>query len=204
MPNEQLQNFIKESQKAGRSKEDIKKDLLASGWQDSDVEEAFKMPGTQTTVSAPVIKEPKIIKEQKVASPESSKKLLWIVLAVVVVIVLAAGAYMLFLKPQTSVKPQQAQTQATSTASTTTVVVPPTPVAASCTASGPASAIYTQGSVTSVDSFGKTQKLTDDCADATYMEKYICYESPVGSGKFASGRQVVKCANGCVSGACKK
>jgi hypothetical protein len=84
----------------------------------------------------------------------------------------------------------------------------PTPVAATCTTSNvgldAASAIYVKGTVTSVDSTGKTQELADDCINAIYLEKYICYESPTGSGHYASGRTVVKCANGCVNGACKK
>jgi len=111
---------------------------------------------------------------------------------IVVIAIIVIGAIVFFNRPQATKKTPAL----------------PTPVAATCVASdanlSAAAAIYVKSSVTSVDSTGNVQNLTDDCIDATYLEKFICYESPVGSGKFASGRQVVKCANGCVNGACKK
>lgn len=120
------------------------------------------------------------------------KKSAWIIIAAVVVVIICIGAYVFFAKRQ---------------ATTNVPQTPPLAVAATCTASDAsqgAGAIYTKGTVTSVDSTGYTQTLTDDCANATYLEKYICYESPVGSGHYADGRTVVKCANGCLNGACKK
>lgn len=41
MENQQLVDFIKASIEQGKSKEEIKKSLLASGWQDADIEKVF-------------------------------------------------------------------------------------------------------------------------------------------------------------------
>ena len=121
------------------------------------------------------------------------KKSSWIVVAaVVLIIIIGIGAFMFFAKQKAA--PGMPQT-------------PPVAVAATCAdsdASLGADAIYTKGTVTSTDSLGHTQTLTDDCVNATYLEKYICYESPVGSGHYTDGRTVVKCAKGCANGACKK
>jgi hypothetical protein len=203
MPNEQLQNYIQESIKAGGNKEDIKKSLIAAGWQEPDIEEVFRILEAPIAMPVPAAQSPE---------PKKHGRLVWIIVAIVLVIVIGIGAYLFFAKPRVSAPVKSAQTQnQTQSSSTTSANVaaqpsstPPAPVAASCTASGPASEIYIKGTVTSVDSAGKTQTITDDCADATYMEKYICYESPAGSGHYASGRQVVKCTNGCANGACKK
>jgi hypothetical protein len=81
------------------------------------------------------------------------------------------------------------------------------PVAATCTDSNAtlgANAIYAAGTVTSVDSSGNTQKFTDSCGDATHLIEYVCRESPVGSGHYASGRTIVQCPKGCLGGACQK
>ena len=114
--------------------------------------------------------------------------------AIVIIAVIVIGAIVFFNRSQTTKKIPAA--------------VAPSPVAATCVASdanlSAADAIYVKGTVTSVDSTGNVQNLADDCITSSYLEKFICYESPVGSGKFASGRTVVKCANGCVDGACKK
>ena len=119
------------------------------------------------------------------------KKSAWIVAAVVMAVIVI-GAYVFFAKQRAA--PGTLQTL-------------PLAVAATCTdsdASQGASAIYTKGTVASVDSLGETQTLTDECANTTYLIEYICYESPVGSGHYADGRTVVKCAKGCANGACKK
>jgi cytoskeletal protein RodZ len=204
MPNEQIQSYIQENLNAGVSKEDVKKNLLASGWQETDIEAAFAAWGAPTATTPMATTTPQ---------PRSWKKNLWVSIAVVIIL-LGIGIVWFFLKSQTppaTIPTATTNNVASSTTTTTTTTAPavkPTPVAATCIASDggldAASAIYVKGTVTSVDSTGKTQTLTDDCANAIYLEKYICYESPTGSGHYASGRTVVKCANGCVNGACKK
>lgn len=85
----------------------------------------------------------------------------------------------------------------------------PTVVAATCTDSdgnGAESGIYTKGTVTAINSNDEKTVSTDECAaeDSRYLIEWICSESPLGSKNFGAGRQVVKCANGCKSGACVK
>lgn len=202
MLNEQLQNYIQESIAAGAGREDIKRSLLAAGWQASDIEEAFGAP--ETPVVIPVPATPPM-------EPKEHGKFVWIIAAAIFIILIGVGAYLFFAKPRASAPAgQPASARSSSTANVVAPLptsTPPAPVAATCTdsdASQGANAIYTKGTVTSIDSSGKTQTLTDDCANATYLEEFICYESPVGSGHYASGRQVVKCPNGCLNGACKK
>jgi hypothetical protein len=87
------------------------------------------------------------------------------------------------------------------------VAVAPLPVAAICANSNAAlgaNAMYTKGTVTSTDSGGNTQVLTDECADISHLVEYVCYESPVGSGHYASGRTIVVCTHGCSGGVCRK
>jgi hypothetical protein len=117
------------------------------------------------------------------------KELGWTIVVIAIIII---GAIVFFVQPQATKK----------------ISAPATPVAATCVASdanlSAAASIYAKGTVTSVDSAGNVRSFEDDCLDAVTMEKFICYESPVGSGHYASGRTVVKCANGCVDGACQK
>jgi hypothetical protein len=199
MPNEQIKSYIQQSLAAGSSKEDIKKNLLASGWQSADIEEALGAPGTPAATPA---------SPEQPTQPKTNKKLLWIVVAVIVIIALGACAYVFLSNSHAPATGKHLQKQAMPRVSTTTITTPPAtpsaPVAASCTASVPSSTTDVQGTVTSVDSSGRAQKLTDDCLDAATMEKFFCYESPVGSGHYASGRKVVDCPNGCVNGACQK
>ena len=205
--NDQIKNYIEEAVRAGKSMEDIKQSLLAFGWQEADIEEALAAPAAPTT--APVV---------EVAKQRSSSKLAWTLVAILAIIIVI-GAVLFFLKPSApasplpvavpvQTQPVASTTPVASVAPTTpTTTAPPSAVAATCTdsnASLGANAIYTQGTVTSIDSTGNAQKLTDDCGDATHLIEYICYESPVGSGHYASGRTIVQCPKGCANGACKK
>jgi hypothetical protein len=133
-----------------------------------------------------------------------NKKKTWIIVAVVAVIIVALAIYWLSLPPKAAPGTNNIPPPGSSAPE---VPAAPLPVAATCTdsnASLGANAIYTQGTVVSVDSTGNTQKLTDECADATHLVEYVCYESPVGSGHYASGRKIISCANGCANGVCKR
>lgn len=52
MPNDKLLNFVKQSQSAGQTDEQIKAALRSAGWQESDIEEGFKSLKPQITLPA--------------------------------------------------------------------------------------------------------------------------------------------------------
>jgi hypothetical protein len=198
MINEQLQNYIQESVRAGGSREDIKKSLIAAGWQEADIEEAFRTLEPQVVV--PVLVGQPI-------EPKAHKKFGWIIAVIAIIVVLGIGAYLFFARPWATAKQQTPPPSTGANTLPQSSQTPPVPVAATCTDSNAAqgvNAIYTKGTVTSVDSVGHTQTFTDDCANMTYLVEYVCYESPVGSGHYTDGRTLVSCPHGCANGTCKK
>lgn len=196
---DELQKYVSASLGAGETKEGIRNALLAAGWDEAAVNGVLGFPEMP---EAP----------EEMTRHKKRKKIGLVTAIVAVIAVAGAAATFFFLMPSHPSQPpagpsagQENGANGGAAAATNTAAVYSGPIASTCAdsdASLGANAIYTKGSVTAVNSNGDAQTLIDYCADKTHLIEYICYESPVGSGKYGSGRTIVDCANGCLNGAC--
>lgn len=107
MASQELVNYIKQRINLGNTKEDIKKDLIKAGWQESDVEEGLKEVSLAVTAPAtsPVTNRPtspamynqpeKMISAQK-PSMLSLKNILFVLAVIVLLSIIGVEIYLLF------------------------------------------------------------------------------------------------------------